>query len=538
MLLSPVSSKEKFNNQEEYYDFLSLCGLTERPTLGYQTLSDSKCEIETDILHLWDKHILESTKILWESPLSSHSFLQNGFYNGIRLKIFGPEWFNSYNTALPYGQNDGSLWQGKGYNTSFSAGINLKLFGIEATFKPQITWSQNKDFEYLPGVYGDSHSYFWAGNIDLVQRYGDSSLWQFDWGDSEIRYSFYNFTFGFGTQSPWLGPAVLNPMLGSNNAGTYPKFDFGLRKTNMIIPGLNWNLGKLESRIWVGQLTESDYFDNNGKKDKNLVNGFNLSFSPAFAESLTIGATKICISRWGDNFIKYLNPFYSDNNWENGATGEDQKASVYFDLLFDKIGFEIYSELGIDDYSSEPIANAFHTMIYTIGFKKAHTFNKKLSGELIFEWNNFEMSQDFQLQWGYMGYYSHGLIAEGYTQNGQIIGAGSGYMGNSQYLAYKLYYEDGVTKFYIHRNCPDTNFIYNKAIGNISTYGTEIASQYYAANRTFLTFGISNTYLGLSNISLTGEINYSLVFYNTYNRYLVGNYTHNFYFSNTIKYYF
>ena len=29
------------STEEEYYDFLSLTGITERPTLGYRTLSDS-----------------------------------------------------------------------------------------------------------------------------------------------------------------------------------------------------------------------------------------------------------------------------------------------------------------------------------------------------------------------------------------------------------------------------------------------------------------------------------------------------------------
>lgn len=34
--------------EEEYYDFLFLQGLTERPTLGYRTLSDSVWSVKSD----------------------------------------------------------------------------------------------------------------------------------------------------------------------------------------------------------------------------------------------------------------------------------------------------------------------------------------------------------------------------------------------------------------------------------------------------------------------------------------------------------
>jgi len=427
--------------EEDYYDFLSVYGIIQRPTLGYRTLSDSVWELNSEddieINHIWEAHNLGQKNTILKFDSESTNWFLKGINKSISYKLFGPEWFNSYNTEVPYGQNDGALWQGTGYNTSFSTGATIEAFGLELTFKPQLTFSQNKDFEYLPGVYGSEYSYFWAGNIDLVQRYGNSPYWQYDWGDSEVRYNFYTFTIGFGTESPWLGPAQLNPMLGSNNAGTYPKFDFGLRKTDLIIPGVNWNLGKIESRIWIGQLTESDYFNNDDIKDKNMIDGFNISYSPSFFPELTVGATKICVTRWGNNFWKYLNPFYNDNEWTNGP-GEDQKASIYLDCLFSEIGLDLYSEFGIDDYSSEPFSNPFHSLVYSLGLKKTSSLKNGFKGEFCFEWNNFEMSQDFQLQWNYMGYYAHGLIGQGYTNNGQLLGAGSGYFGNSQYLAYKL----------------------------------------------------------------------------------------------------
>ena len=447
------------STEEEYYDFLSLTGAAERPTLNYRTLSDSEWQV-TDENHLWKDNNLGTKRTLYESDSTETNWFTAGIDRSVKLKLYGPEWFNSYNTKAPYGQNDGALWQGKGYNTSLTAGARLEAFGFEATFKPQVSWSQNREFDYMPGVYGSEYSYFWKGNIDLVQRYGDSSFWTFDWGDTEIRYSWNNFTVGFGFQSPWLGPAWLNPMLGSNNAGTYPKFDIGLRKTEIYMPYTDWYLGEIEGRAWLGYLTESDYFDNDSTNNHRQLTGFSVAYSPSILPELTLSINKISLARWDEKSAKYLNPLYDSNEVE------DQKVSFGADLLFPTVGFEVYGELGIDDYNGRGFADPFHTMIYTVGTIKELTFIKKvtkskLESELIFEWSNFGMSQDFQLEWKYMGYYSHSLISQGYTQNGQIIGAGSGYFGNSQYIALRTYFSKGNVTLFLHYNRPDTNYIDN-----------------------------------------------------------------------------
>lgn len=557
------------STEEEYFDFLSLLGLTERPVLNYRTLSDSVWAIkETDTgnttaedsdteanaesrgetinrpektPHPWQNNNLGTKKTLWKSSSENTNWFTNGLNRSVALKIYGPEWFNSYNTAAPYGQNDGALWQGKGYNTSLTAGVRLEAYGFEVTVKPQVAFSQNLGFEIMPGVYGSEYSYFWAGNIDLVQRYGDSSFWTFDWGDTELRWSWNTFTIGFGFQSPWLGPAWLNPMLGSNNSGTYPKFDIGLRRTKVILPWLGWYIGDIEGRIWCGKLSESDYFDNDSSNDYRQLTGFSIAYSPAFLPELTFSINKISIARWDEKSIKYLNPFYDTN------AVEDQKCSFAVDLLFPAVGFEFYGELGLDDYNSRGFANPFHTAIYTIGAKKEISFFQKFSyfkkfnirPEIIFEWNNFEMSQDFQLQWHYMGYYSHGLIKQGYTQNGQIIGAGSGYFGNSQYLALRTYFSKGDITFFIHFNKPDTNYLNNKGIDtkedDWQKEGKKQHDQwgYYKAIRTF---GCTANFFATKFLLISTNINGSWIINSAYKQQDKG--FGNYYFSLSLKYNF
>jgi hypothetical protein len=84
--------------EEEYYDFLSLQGLTKRPHLNYRTLSDSVWAVDENASHLWKEQKLGAFR-----PL----------FGDFRMKVYGPELFMSANTAAPYGENDGVLWQGR-----------------------------------------------------------------------------------------------------------------------------------------------------------------------------------------------------------------------------------------------------------------------------------------------------------------------------------------------------------------------------------------------------------------------------------------
>ena len=510
--------------EEEYFDFLSLTGTTERPTLGYRTLSDSVWNYseETDDSAIWKNCRLISRKTLWQSQEQNTGWFTEGINHKIDLIIYGPEWYNSYNTAAPYGQNDGALWQGKGYNTSFSAGARIECCGLEATFKPQLCWSRNLNFDTLPGTYGSIWSYFWgepgdsaSASIDLPQRFGDTSFWNFDWGESEIRYSWNTFTLGFGTQNPWLGPAWLNPMLGSNNAGGYPKLDLGLRKTRLVLPIINADAGFIEARLWTGRLEESDYFDSDESNNYRMLTGISLSYSPSFLEGLTLGINRIFMTTWKTKNLKYIGRLftYSTAN-DTSGDGEDQKVSFTADWIFPSVGFEIYSELGIDDYSNKKLSNPVHTAIVTAGLKKEinFSFTNKCNGELIFEFSNFEMSQDFQFQWPYGGYYTHSTIIQGYTNGGQILGAESGYAGNSQYLKLRLYYAKGSTSLFVHRHCPDNNYILSKSVDT----SVKNCSEWRAKYKTYLSFGIEQTYYINRNLKMNSDITLTDIKYADY----------------------
>lgn len=486
------------STEEEFYDFLSLTGQSERQTLSYRTLSDNTWKI-TNESHVWAENNLGTKYTLWENETPAKNWFAKGIDQRIKLKIYGPEWYNSYNTFIPYGQNDGALWQGKGYNTSLTAGARVEAYGFELTFKPQVSWSQNKEFDLMDNsaYYSNKYAYIWGyGNnkgVDAPQRFGDRAFYTFDFGDSELRYTWHTFTLGFGTQSPWIGPAWLNPIIHSNNAATYPKVDIGLRKTQIYMPFFDWDLGFIEGRIWVGKLTESDYFDNDSSNDHNMIHGLSVSYSPSFLTGLTLGANRTCLVKWNWSNLKHIIPSEDNYIGSDSSKGEDQRASFTADWIFPSVGFEVYGELGFDDglhFDSIPQ----HARAYTFGAKKNVPLSEKngLTSEIIFEWNCTEMSQDFQLQWPY-NFGFHHQITQGYTNRGQWLGAGSGYGGRGFYLGYKVYHKKGSVLAFYHHWQPDNNYIYCKAVNASAEAGT-LNKKYIRSWKTFNTLGLTVNY--------------------------------------------
>jgi hypothetical protein len=483
------------SDTEKYYSFLSLRGLTERAYLNYRTLSDSVWDIDEQAAHPWQGQYLGGKKSLGH----------NIFY-----RIYGPELFSSYNTDYPYGYNDGALWQGKGFNTSFSGGVRLEGYGAELTFKPQLAFSQNLDFSYMESNIGNGFGYFWV-MVDAPQRFGDEPFFSFDWGDSEIRYTWRTITIGFGTQAVWLGPALIDPILHSNNAPSYPKLDIGLRRTSVSLPWLNWYIGDIEFRTFWGRLTESDYFDNDSSNDNNLITGLSLSYAPSFMPGFAMGFHRTMLSKWADMdydaVITLLSPFMQEGA---GSDRRDQRASLTFNYLFPTVGFELYFEWGINDYSPNLgylVRYPFHTQAYTFGSRKHFSFKPDLRGELILEITNLESSRDYEFL-GKTTFYAHHIINHGYTNKGQWLGAGFGTGGNSQYFGFTLFYHRGYASVFIQRQNIDNDYIWYMHMGQPVLTKREDQLKMKA----LMSFGIDNSIRLHKHIAAFSKIVYSSIF--------------------------
>ncbi len=503
-MFSLSAQEALLSTTENYYDFLALDGFTERPYLNYRTLSDSKWTIGDESGNIWAGNNLGTIRLITDK---------------VYFRIYGPELFNSFNTAAPYGQNDGALWQGRGLNSSLTGGARLEGWGFELTVKPQIVFSQNMAFDLMPSAYDSTYGYIWgyAPNIgvDSPQRFGNAPFFDFSWGDSEIRYSWKTFTVGFGTQSPWTGPGHKNSLIHSNNASPYPKLDIGARRTPVTIMG--WYAGDVEARLWAGYLSESKYFDTDKTNNHNLISGLSVAYAPGFLPGLTLGANRTFLAKWNtDNFIYIPELFLvSLSNSKQVQKQEDQRASFGFSYLLPQAGSEFYGEIGIDDYVAGKngyIRYPFHTMVYSGGLRKSFAIlgEKHIRGEMSLEWTTLELSQDFQFQWP-STFYGHHQITQGYTNEGQWLGPGIGTGGNSQYLGFKVFYPSGDTNVFLYRINPDNDFLYKNSIGTLSTATqTETSDDFYRF-KAYWSMGVESLYHLNKNANLNAGFVYTLI---------------------------
>ena len=385
--------------------------------------------------------------------------------------ILGPETYLSWNSTYPHGMNDGILWQGVGMNGLISAGVRLQAFGFSATFKPVLHFSQNSEFEIMPTVFAESKGfgYFWNAGMDFPQRPGEDSIFGYAWGDSELRYTWRNATIGIGTQAVWLGPSKYNAIILSDNAPSFPKLDFGVTKTHTLI-------GDLEGRAFWGRLQESDYFNSDSSDDYTLLTGLSIAYQPNFFPEFIIGFNRAILSNWADDdwgaMTELLIPIMKG---AMGSDQRDQRASLTGELLFPAVGLRIWTEWARNDYTGNNdaiIRYPFHSQGYTLGLERLWKLvGGRYSLLIDAEIANTESSRDYSL-WGPYSFYGHHRVPHGYTNEGQILGAGIGSGGNFQHLGARFGYAVGSTTAYVERKNRDNDYIWflnsDKSIAEVS----------------------------------------------------------------------
>ena len=170
------------------------------------------------------------------------------------------------------------------------------------------------------------------------------------------------------------------------------------------------------------------------------------------------------LSKWDnmdyDAIITLLWPF---NEAKAEFDERDQRASITFTYRIPSAGLDAYFEWARNDFSANndfTITYPFHSQAYTVGANKSFTLNlfTRIKGRFNFELSNLESSRDYQIFPWYSSFYNHGLILQGYTTNGQVLGAGLGNGGNSQYLGVDFYYASGLINLFLQRVNPDNDY--------------------------------------------------------------------------------
>ncbi|HLR25054.1 MAG TPA: hypothetical protein VK112_04245, partial [Fodinibius sp.] len=80
----------------------------------------------------------------WARPSSSPNISLSEDFN---LGFYEPVLKGTVNSKLPYGENNGAAWYGRGLNLEFQGGFHITSDFLDVSFRPHIIYQQNRDFE-------------------------------------------------------------------------------------------------------------------------------------------------------------------------------------------------------------------------------------------------------------------------------------------------------------------------------------------------------------------------------------------------------
>ena len=365
-----------------------------------------------------------------------------------QLQWIDPLLKGSFNTKHPRGYNDGAVWKGNGLTFEGHGGFIGGKGKVSYTFFPVVYFSQNADYFLALGAEesGNKYAYQFSNNIDWVQQYGNGSFFAFHPGQSEIKVDWGKVITSLSTQNYSLGPSIYNPILLSRQAGGFPHLRLGTEPIDLKIR--KKDIGKLEVNFLVGLLSESDYFDNDSNNDNRYFNSLSIAYSPSFLPELSVGLNKVLYKNTEYfEFEDILSTIYilddgviDDRILPNDAW--DQMASIFMEWNLTESGFRAYAEFAKNDFTTSGDFRFFaiepeHSRAYTIGFEKRVIAKNNKRVLINYEHTNLSRNPSF-LYRATPTFYAHNINKQGYTHNGQIVGAGIGPGGNSDHLGVRV----------------------------------------------------------------------------------------------------
>lgn len=358
------------------------------------------------------------------------------------FSVFNPEFATRYNSKAPFGWNDGAMIPNRGVQNLTTTGFFIKKNFLSVQIRPELLLVQNKPFQTFPETYNDnlwSVRYNFFNQIDNPERF--TKVRRFYPGQSNIKLTFKKLSAGISTENRWWGPGRYNSILMSNNA---PGFLHIFLQTERPI---NTKIGSFEFQFIAGDIYGSGELPpdtgrtvNNVRlykakpdNDKRYINGLVLAYRPSFAKGLSLGIGRVFYLYKTDRlktFDGYLPVF--GGVFKNETTNEDEKKrdqllSVYLKQQFENGKSDIYLEFARNDHAwnlRDFISDPFHSRAYIAGINKYYKLPKRTLNINI-EVSELSRSAKTNLR-ATPYWYTHHQVVHGYTNYGQVLGAGIG----------------------------------------------------------------------------------------------------------------
>ncbi len=365
-------------------------------------------------------------------------------------------WQQQYNTHHPQGLNDGAMIPSTGYETFFRAGIYAKYGFLSIQLYPEVVYAQNKFYNGFPTDYPDVRwaQYYWTLNlIDMPEHFGNGSYTKMTWGQSSLRLTFGAISIGISNENLWWGPGVRNALIMTNDAAGFKHLTFNtVRPVKTFLGSFEWQLiaGRLEAsgypppgadKIWHGKPLYSPKPD-----EWRYLSGLLVTWHPKWVPGLFLGFARTVQQyhkNMTGNMIDYFPVFIPLGLRAAGGDGElankrSQLYSVFARWLWVKGHGEVYFEYGRSDYfwdNRDFKVELAHSGAFVLGLRKLIPLKTRPDEniEVLMEFTQLAMNATTINRDGLSWYLSKSVRA-GYTNEGQLLGAGIGPGSNLQTL--------------------------------------------------------------------------------------------------------
>jgi hypothetical protein len=330
------------------------------------------------------------------------------------------------NPNRPFGWNDQALGFTKGYQSLLTTGLMADLGIFHAQYQPELV-------HYATGPF--------PKKTKLLP------------GQSFVGIKYAKLALSVSSENLWWGPGRYASLLMSNNAQGFEHL-----RLNTYKP-IDIGIGKIEFSLVLGRMMRDTTFgfENNSLQKRGLnyslpstrqFNGVNVVYQPKILKNVFIGLSRsfqnyeLSKPEYQANFNAYL-PVLNDlfkNNYSDDSLNKDQILSLFTRWLFPKVNAEVYFEFGYNDAKTnirDLLINSTHSSAYTFGFKKLQLLTDTKFLDLGFEATKMSQSPSY-LQRSAGNWYEHGQVQEGFTNNNQIIGVGSGQGNDLQTITLNL----------------------------------------------------------------------------------------------------
>ncbi|NCD72284.1 capsule assembly Wzi family protein [Mucilaginibacter agri] len=357
-----------------------------------------------------------------------------------------------FNRNSPYGWNDGAMVPAKGLQTLLSAGFYAKYSILSIQIRPEFVSAANQDFTDMNK---NSYSTFVAryydvyNNIDLPTRFGTGAYSKVYAGQSSIRLNYKSLSFGLSTENLWWGPGIRNSLLMSNSAPGFAHFTLNTTKP------IETSIGSFEGQFIAGRLNNAninpltpgwDYFSNPlylpKPSDWRYLSGFVVTWQPKWVRGLFLGMTRSAQSYSNDlhslgSYLPFFSPFKKVTA-DEPINKRDTRGSMFARWVWPEEHAEVYFEYGINNNT-----NTFRNSLlepqdgraYVFGLRKLLPFNASRHENIMISIEATQLGGTTNNKiLGLSEWYTNQYIRQGYTNDGQLLGAGIGPGANSQTL--------------------------------------------------------------------------------------------------------